>query len=77
MLHPGMRMSSSLNIPTRRNKVAKSAQHVANTGPTMLGYVVLICCYRLVIASELISTEQFKTSTTARIHWVVTLMLDA
>ena len=62
MLHSDMGTISIFNSPhvsTYRHSVAKRTQHVAlnnaaivwresaNAGPTMLGCVVLKCCYRL------------------------------
>ena len=63
MLPLGMRTSSIFNsqhVATRLNRVAKRVQHIApkrplrrreqelaKAGTTMLGYVVLRCCYCL------------------------------
>ena len=67
--------------------MAKSAQHVAptldnvaivrseltNVGPTMLGYVVLICCDRLAEAKLKSTGEAWKLGTSTCILWITIL----
>ena len=72
MLHPGLRTSSSFNtqhVATLRNRVTSGTKHVAlnnvaaRVGPSMLGYVVLICCDRFAGASDLGSRVKVKLQT--------------